>query len=315
MFRRFFVPTMADLFFAALLAAAFARTGGWQDMLADGDTGWHVRTGELILASGRVPAVDPFSFSRAGAPWIAWEWLSDVAFALAARRGLIGAAVLAGVVVCGAATVLFGWLLRRGTGLWIALAVALASVSASSVHYLARPHVFSILLYTVSLWVLDEDRRRPGRRVWLLVGISALWANLHGAFLVLPATLVLAAAVDTARREWRGANGAARCGIRALRRSALPRPLSIRMAGGCMRTSSRTCGPRGFSTTCRSFNRPTSARRACWYSRFCCWQPRRWRREPWRGGNGSRPCWRWCGAWRRFGRLGTFPCSLRLPPR
>jgi hypothetical protein len=205
MFRRFFVPTMADLFFAALLAAAFARTGGWQDMLADGDTGWHVRTGELILASGRVPAVDPFSFSRAGAPWIAWEWLSDVAFALAARRGLIGAAVLAGVAVCGAATVLFGWLLRRGTGLWIALAVALASVSASSVHYLARPHVFSILLYTVSLWILDEDRRRPGRRVWLLVGISALWANLHGAFLVLPATLVLAAAVDTARREWRGA--------------------------------------------------------------------------------------------------------------
>jgi hypothetical protein len=205
MYRKLFVPTLADLLFVALLLAAFGRAGGWQDLLADGDTGWHIRTGELILATGRVPAIDPFSFSRAGAPWIAWEWLSDVAFALAARRGLIGAAVLAGVAVCAAASVLFGWLLRRGAGLWIALAATLAAVSASSVHYLARPHVFSILLYTVSLWILDEDRRRRRALVWLLPAIAALWANLHGAFLMLPATLVLAAAVDGVRRRARDA--------------------------------------------------------------------------------------------------------------
>jgi hypothetical protein len=198
--RSLWVPNIVDLFFVVLLLAAFARAGGWQDLLADGDTGWHIRTGQLILANGHVPAADPFSFSRAGAPWIAWEWLSDVAFALAARRGLIGAAVLAGVVLAAAAAVVFAWLLRRGAGLWLALAVTLAVVSASSVHYLARPHAFSILLYAVSLWIIDEDRR-----LWLLAPLCALWANLHGAFLVLPATLALAAVVEAARGVWQRA--------------------------------------------------------------------------------------------------------------
>ncbi len=205
MARRLLAPTLADLFFAALLFSALARAGGWQALLTDGDTGWHIRTGELILAGGWVPATDPFSFTRAGADWFAWEWLSDVLFALAARRGLAAVAVLAGVVLCAAVTVLLLWLLRRGSGLWIGLAVTLAAASASSVHYLARPHVFSILLFTVSLWIVDEDRRRLRGLAWVLPAICGLWANLHGAFLALPAMLAMAAAVEALRRRVRRA--------------------------------------------------------------------------------------------------------------
>jgi hypothetical protein len=202
---RWLAPSLVDVLFVVLLLAVFVRPGGWQALLADGDTGWHVRTGELVLATGQAPRSDPFSFTRPGQTWYAWEWLSDTGFAIAWRHGeLTAVAKMAGAVLCLAAALLFWRLLRRGAGLWIALGVTLAAVSASSVHYLARPHVFSILFYTASLWVLDEARLRP-RLIRVLPPLAALWANLHAGFVALPATLVFAAAVDAWRRDFSGA--------------------------------------------------------------------------------------------------------------
>jgi len=202
--RRWFLPSLVDVFFCALLVAIVAGPGGWQSLLADGDTGWHIRTGEIVLDSGAVPSADPFSFSRAGERWFAWEWLADVAFASAWRWGGIGpVAALSAVILCLSAAVLLAWLLRREAGLAIGLAVALAAASATTVHALARPHVFSILFYTIALWVLDEDRKRRGWHVWALVPLCAVWANVHGAFVALPATLALCAVVD---RSWRYAS-------------------------------------------------------------------------------------------------------------
>jgi hypothetical protein len=198
-------PSVADLFFAFLLLAGFGQAPNWQGLLSDGDTAWHIRTGQSILETGVVPVRDPYSFSRAGEPWYAWEWLADAAYASVFRwGGLAAAAGLAAAVICLTQTLLFAWLLRRGAGLWISLAVALAANSAASVHYLARPHVFSLLLLTAGLWILDEDRRQPGRLVWWLVPMAALWANLHAGFVAWLAILGLLAVVYAVER-----NGAA----------------------------------------------------------------------------------------------------------
>jgi hypothetical protein len=206
MIRRIFTPSLLDVFFAALLLTAFAHQEGLRSLLADGDTGWHIRTGELVLATGHAPVVDPFSFSRPREPWFAWEWLADVAFAITWRwRGLAGVAALAGSVLALAATLLLANILRHGCGLWLGVAVTMAAVSASSLHYLARPHVFSILFYTAGLWALEEDRARRGYRLWLLVPMTALWANLHGGFTAWLATLGLLVVLSAVERDWQKA--------------------------------------------------------------------------------------------------------------
>ena len=167
--RRLWVPSLPDVFFAVLLISVFAQPAGMRALLADGDTGWHIRTGELVLASGRAPQVDDFSFTRPGAPWFAWEWLADVALArMYGWRGMAGVAILAGSILALAATALLLRVLRRGCGLWIGLAATLAAASASSVHYLARPHVFTILFFAVALWLVEEDRNSAGGRPWRL---------------------------------------------------------------------------------------------------------------------------------------------------
>jgi hypothetical protein len=201
--RRLLVPSHPDWLFAALIVWLFVAGSGWQVLLADGDTGWHIRTGEAILAARQAPHADPFSFTRPGAPWCAWEWLSDVLFALAWRAaGLKGVVLLAGAVIALSFTLLFRHMLARGSGFFVALATCLVAAGASGIHFLARPHVFTLLLLAVSLWLLGRDRRKPCHAVWLLVPLTALWANLHPGFVALPLSIAVFAAAAALERCW-----------------------------------------------------------------------------------------------------------------
>jgi hypothetical protein len=193
--RRLLVPSYADWLSVVLIAWLFVAGSGWMALLADGDTGWHIRAGELILDTHRVPRVDPFSFTQPGAPWYAWEWLSDVLFAGAHRAlGLKGVVLLAGLAIAAYLTILFRHMLWQGADVFTAAIVCLLAAGASGIHYLARPHVFSLLLLAVALWLIERDRAKPGGLVWLLVPLTALWANLHGGFVALLASLAALAA-------------------------------------------------------------------------------------------------------------------------
>ena len=184
------VPTLTEIVFVSLLAWLFLAGSGPVALLGDGDTGWHIRTGEYILEQRSFPTQDLFSFSRAGQQWFAWEWLSDVALALAHRwGGLVGVVLLAGTLIAATSAVLFRYMLWQGSNLLVAVLLMLAASSASTIHWLARPHLFSYLLLAVSVWILEADRRHPSRRVYLLAGVGILWTNLHGGFGALLATL------------------------------------------------------------------------------------------------------------------------------
>src|SRR5215470_2675937 len=93
------LPSFADFAFLMPLAILFGRMAGMENLLGDCDTGWHIRTGEWILAHHWVPARDIFSFSKPGDPWFAWEWLSDVIFAGLNYLGGLQAVVLFSILL------------------------------------------------------------------------------------------------------------------------------------------------------------------------------------------------------------------------
>src|SRR5438445_10801959 len=88
------MPSLTDIAFLMPVMFLFTRMEGVRSLLGDGDTGWHIRTGQWILANRNVPHQDIFSFSMPGAAWFAWEWLWDVAVAAVFSRGGMGAVVL-----------------------------------------------------------------------------------------------------------------------------------------------------------------------------------------------------------------------------
>ena len=202
-FRRLFALSYSDALFIALIGWLFVFGYGWDALLADGDTGWHIRTGEFILDHARLPAGDPYSFTRPGAPWYAWEWLSDVVFALCHRLGgLKGVTLAAGLTIAAYLTLLMRRSLRLGANVFVALAFCFLGAGASGIHFLARPHIFTLLLLAVSLWLLDRDRERPGGAVWWLMPLTALWANLHAGFLALLATVALQIVGEAVETGW-----------------------------------------------------------------------------------------------------------------
>jgi len=186
------MPSVADLIFVALLGA-LAFTALSVRLLGDAGIGWHIRTGQQILATHAIPRVDSFSSTMAGRPWFAWEWLYDLAVGeLESALGLNGVVWLTAVVIAAVFAWMFRLLISRGANVLVALALLLLAVSASMIHFLARPHVVSWLFTLAWFWILDSSERdcfeglsgESGRRLWALPLLMLLWVNVHGGFLV-----------------------------------------------------------------------------------------------------------------------------------
>src|SRR5580693_2662983 len=46
-----------------------------QTFFVDPDVWWHIKQGEVIVATHHVPTTDVYSLTLAGRPWTAYEWL------------------------------------------------------------------------------------------------------------------------------------------------------------------------------------------------------------------------------------------------
>ncbi len=183
--QRWIFPSVGDLVFVLLLAGLTLGTAA-QLLLRDAGIGWHIRAGQLILATRSIPHTDPFSSTMQGKTWYAWEWLFDALVAashhLAGLNGVVFISAL--VIACTFALMLRG-MLGRGANLLVSILVLLLALVASSVHLFARPHILTWLLTVVWFGVLErfEDDGKTVNLLWLPL-LTLLWVNVHGGFLV-----------------------------------------------------------------------------------------------------------------------------------
>ena len=277
---RVLAPSFSDCFFIALIVWLFIwGASGWISLLGDGDTGWHIRTGQYILEHHAVP--DP-GFVLVLAPRRA-----VVCLGMADRRdrmqllfqmgGLKAIVLMAGVDDCAVchrdvcATRCGG----APTHWWPSFTTLLA-VGASSMHFLARPHLFT-LLFAAAVFV-GGGSGSPEEHALALGADSAdravdqpAWRLRH--FPGVP----WAAGAGVRDRSGAGAGGAG-AGWRQIRRySALLAGMfagiarSIPMESSCTFTSSNICAPIGSRTSCRSFKRRPFAPKASSNLRRFCW--------------------------------------------
>ena len=196
------IPTLSDLAFVLPILVLFWSTTGVGWLLTDSDTGWHIRSGEVILQNRRVPTVDPFSFTMNGQPWIAWEWLSDVVMALAHHIGDLGGVVWVAMLLLGMISViLYKETVAESGHRLIAIALTWLAMAASTIHWLARPHLVTPLMAAVFCRILNSaERKQNAARLWSLPLLTILWTNLHGGFFV-GIALICTYAVGTGTEE------------------------------------------------------------------------------------------------------------------
>ena len=174
---RWLLPSLGGL--SALLVLQLLITNSWRFLL-DSDTGWHIRTGELVLQTHAAPRSDPFSHTMFGQQWFAWEWLADVLLAaLHNWRGLAGVVGGAIFVLLASYAALYWLMVNRDADPLIALVVTVFGAIVSISHWLARPHLLSIALMIVWCALVENYRRHRSRQTAMMLyaipPLIALW--------------------------------------------------------------------------------------------------------------------------------------------
>jgi hypothetical protein len=177
------LPSFAGpLIFFALVLGLPTGIATAPSIFRDGDTSWQIAAGQWILRNGRIPTADPFSFTAAGHPWVAMEWLAEVIFAAAFKfAGFAGLACLVAASLILVHALLFFFLQKRvSLPALAAILLMLDFVLAPLV--LARPLVLAWPLlagWTILLTKAAETGRPPP--LWCNL-ILVVWTNLHASF-------------------------------------------------------------------------------------------------------------------------------------
>jgi hypothetical protein len=167
----------------ALLAFVTVLASG-PSLLGDPDTYWHIVAGNWIIAHRAVPHVDIFSSSMAGAPWVPHEWLAETIFApLYDRLGWNGLVLATAASFAASLAILTRALLRLLEPVH-ALAAMATAWGLALPHLLARPHVLTLPIMVFWFAALIEARSRDRTPPLWLAGLMALWANLHGGYVL-----------------------------------------------------------------------------------------------------------------------------------
>ncbi|HWM61315.1 MAG TPA: hypothetical protein VNN98_04145 [Rhizomicrobium sp.] len=192
------------LTFALLVAlAAFALAAFSPALLNDGDTYWHIRAGEWMIAHGAVLRADLFSATVAGAPWHTQEWLAEILMALSRRGGWLGVHLLfaACAALTAGVTALF---VRRRVDFVPALLAMVLGLACVTGSLLARPHILALPLLAIWTAGMVAAREKNAAPSWWLILVMPLWANLHGSFafgLALAGALAVEAVIESADRK------------------------------------------------------------------------------------------------------------------
>ena len=158
--------------------------------ITDSDFWWHLKTGQYIVTTHRLPDPDPFAFTTPTTPAeavvrdfnLTHEWLAQtVLYLVYAAFGFAGV-VVSRVVLLLAFCFIAGWIVyRRGQGFPQAIAAASAVGIAACPFAADRPYLLTFVFVSGFVAVLDCAPRNVR---WILPPLMLIWANCHGGFVL-----------------------------------------------------------------------------------------------------------------------------------
>ncbi len=170
-----------------LLAIAIADAG----RVADTDLWGHIAFGRLFLRAGPV-SHDPFNYSAPGHAWAVHEWLAELMMArIYDSFGILGLKLWK--FTCTALTIIMLEMAAAETGAEPPLQAAVLIAASVALMPLMqfRPQLYTYIFLAALMALLARENYRRCAPLWLAVPMFALWANLHGGFVVGVVVLVL----------------------------------------------------------------------------------------------------------------------------
>lgn len=156
--------------------------------IMDPDLPWHLAAARHLVETRAFPHQDFLSWTRAGRPWIDFEWGSELIFYGVLRAGgpaalwTLRAGALFGLILM-VLGLLRLWKIPKSWDGFAAPALAAALCPIFGV----RPEIFSLIFLVLEFQILERRRLgqlRVGAPVFVAahVILYAVWANLHAGF-------------------------------------------------------------------------------------------------------------------------------------
>jgi hypothetical protein len=181
-FLEFLLPTMQDFVFILIFVVVIGL--GPRMLNIDGDLGRHLTVGQYILDKRVIPVNDIFSFTKPGDPLTPHEWLAQLSFAIAYRiAGLNGVVWLCAILLGMTFALLFRLCFKLSNSPLGSFVIVILAAAASSLHWLTRPHLFTMFFFVIWVYLLEQLRNGKSNLWWGLPLVMLLWVNTHGAFI------------------------------------------------------------------------------------------------------------------------------------
>lgn len=165
------------------------------------DLAYQLRAGSEILATGAMPTADTWTFTVAGQAWFDQQWGAQVILTVVERiGGWTGLAIFRALLVGGIVSVLLVIARRRGVRSRDSALLVLAAFVVMSPALALRPQLLGMACFALVLLLLAERRAHPAR-LWWILPLVVVWANVHGSFFLAPLAVALTWLQDLRDRD------------------------------------------------------------------------------------------------------------------
>ncbi len=157
--------------------------------LREPDIWWQLLSGRWMLEHMQITRTDMFSYTMAGQPWINVKWLYEIFIAMLEKMfGPEGVFLLQGVV-----NILIVYFLikvyknlsdhlQKPVSNFFAVISILLFFAIVEYRMAGRPEMISHLLCVVYLLILIKTPLLEWKKVWLVIPLQCLWANMHEGY-------------------------------------------------------------------------------------------------------------------------------------
>jgi hypothetical protein len=167
---------------------------------------WLALVGGRQVWSGGLPHHDTLTVWSYGVTWVDQQWLGQLFFyGIHAVGGLRLLLLVHAIVLVTAFTLALTFALRTGASPRSAGLVGVVALIAALPNSTVRTQALAYVLFVALFWLLASDAKGPSRRLFMVVPLLVLWANVHGSA-VLGAGLVIVWAVAELLRYGRRAD-------------------------------------------------------------------------------------------------------------
>lgn len=176
-----FLPSLSDTIFILLFLGALIS--GPKMLNIDGDLPRHLLMGKYVLETGTPPTQEIFSYPYESKPYVSHEWLAGVIYYLSyVLFGLNGVVLLASILIATTFTIIYSQAVAGHGELFLNFLLVILGAAVSSIHWIPRPHLFTMLF--LGIWLIWMDRLSRGvpLKLWMFPALMLFWGNIHAEF-------------------------------------------------------------------------------------------------------------------------------------